>query len=93
MQVLGSRECVPSELVLAYKPWAEALTGEEFETNLLPTLIRMSKRSPESVVTSAALLLSMLKLDLSKIAASLTTEMLSMVRHSKESVRYFASPL
>ena len=85
--MLSSKEPLPPEVVTAYKLWIEALREDEFETKLLPTLIRMSKRSPESVVTSTALLLSMLKLDLSKFAADLTTEMLSMVRHARESVR------
>lgn len=86
--MLASKEPLPSEYVTAYKAWAEALTEQDFESSLLPSLIRMSKRSPESVVTSTALLLSMLKLDLSKSAADMTSEMLSMVRHAKESVRY-----
>lgn len=88
MQVLNSREPLPATQVTAYRAWIEALTAEDFEGSLLPALVRMSKRSPESVVRSTALLLSMLKLDSSSFAPSLAKDMLSMVRHPKENVRY-----
>lgn len=74
--------------MLAYKPWAQAISQEEFEASLLPVILRMSKRSPESVVRSSANLLGMLKLDLSSCALTIVKEMLGMIRHAKETVRY-----
>ena len=87
IQVLNSRDPVPPANVTAFRAWAEAITEDEFETSILPVLIRMAKRSPDSVVRSTALLLHMLRLSSDKFAAGLMKEMLGMIRHPKESVR------
>ena len=78
--------------VTAYIKWAEAISQQEFETSLLPIILKSSKRSPESVVRSTALLFGMLKLDLSSSAVGILKEMLGMIRHAKEGVRYYLRP-
>ena len=86
-QVLGAREPLPASTVAAYQTLAAALGEEEFEQAVLPSMLRMAKRSPESVLSSAAAFIRMLSIDLSPLATRLAAEMLPLIRHSKDTVR------
>ena len=85
--MLGAREPLPASTVTAYQPLAAALGEAEFEQAVMPTMLRMAKRSPESVLSSAAAFIRMLSIDLSPLAARLAAEMLPLIRHSKDAVR------
>lgn len=86
-QVIGARETISESKVTAYRVWINALSVEEFEASLLPLLTRMAKRSPESGVKIMAWVISMLSIETGSFAPGLAKEMLSLVRHAKETVR------
>lgn len=86
-RVLGSREALPASSLLAYKALAGIVTDAEAADILLPAIVRLSKRSPEGVLGSAAALLGMLRLDLSSHAEALTKELVPHLRHSRDAVR------
>lgn len=87
-KVLGAREPLPQSTPASYQLLATALTDAEVSEKLLPSIVRMSKRSPESVLGSAAAVFGMLRLDLSEHAEKLSRELLPLLRQSKDSVRY-----
>lgn len=86
-RVLGSREPLPPSTISAYRALAAAITESELSKRLLPTVVRLSKRSPETVLNSTAAVFGMLRLDLSQHAEGLVRELLPLLRHARETVR------
>lgn len=86
-KVLGAREPPPPSSLAAFQPLAAALTEEELSQNVLPSVLRMAKRSPESALTSAAAVFAGVPFDLSQHLQSLAVELLPLLRHSRETVR------
>lgn len=86
-QVLAARERPAAEAVSAYQPLLDTATHDEFGGVLLPLILRMAKRSPDSVLPSAAEVLGLLRLDLSQYAAAVVADLQPFLRHAKQPVR------
>ena len=86
-RVFGSRDPLPPTTLAAYRALAAAVTESELGERLLPSVVRLSKRSPETVLNSAAAIFGMLRLDLSQHAEALVRELLPLLRHTRETVR------
>ncbi|KAK9840722.1 hypothetical protein WJX81_000165 [Elliptochloris bilobata] len=86
-KVLAARERPANAAVEAYQPLLATLTHAEFSGTLLPLVLRMAKRSPDSVLGSTALVLAMLQLDLSQYAAALIANLQPQLRHAKQPIR------
>ena len=64
-KVLGGKETVTTSTRQAYSKLLATVMQDELKATLIPTLMRMVRRSPEQALVNATALLSAVKLDLS----------------------------
>lgn len=87
MKVLAAKERPAPEAMDAYQPLLATVTHEEMSGTLLPVISRMAKRSPDSMLSSAARVLMLVQLDLSQYAAALMADLQPLLRHVKPPIR------
>lgn len=89
IQVLASRDPLSEEQIHAYDGLVKEISTQDVEGNILPHVFRLAKRSPESVLKNSTVFLAMKNgWDLSGSAEKAILELLPLLRHSKDSVRY-----
>jgi hypothetical protein len=91
MQVVMSREAVPTNDIGAWGPLLRALSQEEVVSTLLPKLFLALKRTPDAAISVAPTALELLTADLSPAAAELLTALVPQLRHAKPENRAAAA--
>jgi len=87
VKVLAAKERPVPEATDAYQSLLATVTHEEMSGTLLPVISRMAKRSPDSMLSSAARVLMLVQLDLSQDAAALMADLQPLLRHVKPPIR------
>ena len=89
-----SAKVAPERLELeCYRKMLESLTMDDVKTKLMPSAVKMSKRSPEAAIEITAFALGCLSIDLSGFSDDLSALMLQQGKHAKETVRSLTQEL
>lgn len=89
--VLSSREKPSLFSSRAFRPLLKRLSHDDFASAILPTAVRMLRRSPELVIEAVRDLVESVSLDLSKHALEILPPLLQHVRHADEALRKSAA--
>lgn len=88
--ILNVKEKPSDGLGEAFRSLFSYLTHEEFKSVVVPSSVKMLKRSPELVLGSINVLLKSVNLDLSKYALEILSVVLPQARHADEGRRLVA---
>lgn len=88
--ILNVKEKPSDGLSEAFGSLFSDLSHEEFKSIVVPSSVKMLKRSPELVLGSINILLKSVKLDLSKYAVEILSVVLPQARHADEGRRLVA---
>ena len=89
--VLSSKDKPAPFFSQAFRPLLKRLSHDDFTSAILPSAVRMLRRSPELVIEAVRDLVESVSLDLSKHALELLPPLLQHVRHANESFRTSAA--
>ena len=79
---------VPRAVLECYRPLLKCLSTDQAEGVLMPVLVRAVKRLPEIMLPVMEAVLEMLELHFTDHATIVISELLPLLRHAKEGVRY-----
>lgn len=82
--ILNAKEKPGKSLTEAFSPLYLQMSHEDFQNTVVPSSVKMLKRNPEIVLESVGILLSSVKLDLSKYAMEILSVVLAQARHADE---------